>query len=890
MLNLFKNKINKVNSANFTHLANIESSKNKANRLDWPLLILGLIILLLVNLNQNHDWTQGADFSIYDNHLQHFPQVADESLLIVEIDEQSLSLLGAWPWPRSYHAQMIEVLSQADASVIAYNVIFSNANLEDKNDQLLANALKKSGRTILPLYFDRLLKQGDVSEVLPAMVFREQAGLGHVNSYLDADGTLRSIRLFDRFKNKQKDQRWPHFSLAAFLRQPSQSHAVDQYYDDNVFIPFVTQGDFQRVSFVDVLTGLIPTEQLAKRPVFVGMTATAMGDPLLIPTNVGGRQTPAVEINANVYQALKQEQLIKSLPVFYALLINSFWVIAALYLMPRISGLQQFLVTTTFILLVWLSSYGLLFQGYWYRSAGLLIVLLAIPFVWNILRLSRLFNYLRTQVNQLKRQQAKKVFRLPNYHGLDTEDDLIAFLNIMQISDYRVISPKVTHNEHLSSVDWNLDEEITQEIKLQLQGEEKILSISFKEYTALEKNKLNILKQLLLQKQREENSIYNRSQIDRDVFQQQLALMGDFQQQVSISQALFEESIDGVAAGILVSDLTGKVLFKNTALTELIDLEANNTQEMFKLIHLLNGDWLSLLREAVLLQHSVTAEAKINSLGDSNAGQKDVSVSIRCLQNKVDANLIPLAPMLVFNISDISSIKQAQRSRSEMIDFLSHDLRSPMASLQAMVNQLRSSDFASLDIEDLINKVDTYSQRGLNFSEQFLELAKIETDEEIEFYEMDLYAIAQNACDALYHQAKEKNISLLLDIEGDHWLLTNGEMLERVLLNLVSNAIKYGPANSQVVLSVTELEATELEGQLIQICVKDQGPGIPADLSQRLFKPYARGKDSNTQKSQGIGLGLRFVDVALKRLHSQIEFESSAQGTRFFFKLPVLEL
>ena len=864
--------------------------KNKTSWLDWPLLILGLIILLLVNFNQYQHWTQGADFSIYDNHLQHFPIAADDSLIIVEIDEQSLSLLGPWPWPRSYHAQMIDALTQAGATAIAYNIIFSNADLENSNDRLLANALSESGRTVLPLYFDRLLKQGNVSEVLPAKEFRDQASLGHVNSYLDADGTLRAIRLLDRFKSEQKDQRWPHFSLATLVNQQPSSRTLESYHDENIFIPFVTQGDFQRVSFVDVLAGLIPTEQLKNRTIFVGMTATAMGDPLLIPTNVGGRQTPAVEINANVYQALKQDTLIKPLPGFYALLINSLWVIVALYLMPRISGTQQFLVTTMFILLGWLLSYALLFQGYWYRSAGLLVVLLAIPFVWNLLRLSRLFNYLRTQVQQLKRQQNKKVFRLPNYHGLDTEDDLKAFLNIIQISDYRLTVSNESSYEPIPAVVLNQDGGITQEIKLHLKGEQKILFLSFKEYTALEKNKLNILKQLLLQKQREEKSSYNRSQVDRDVFQQQLALMDDFQQQVSVSQALFEESIDGVAAGILVSDLTGKVLFKNTALTELIDTEAVTTQDMFKIIHLLNDDWLSLLREAVLLQKSVTVEAKVNPLERSHKQPVDVSVSIRCLQNKVDENLIPLAPMLVFNITDISSIKQAQRSRSEMIDFLSHDLRSPMASLQAMVNQLRSADLSSLDMAEVINKVDLYSKRGLNFSEQFLELAKIETDEEIEFYEMDLYAIAQNACDTLYHQAKEKNISLKLDIEGDYWISTNGEMLERVLLNLVSNAIKYGPSDSQVTLSVTALETQELEAQQVEVCVKDHGPGIPADLSQRLFKPYARGKDSNTQKAQGIGLGLRFVDVALKRLHSQIEFESNEQGTRFFFKLVALPI
>ena len=838
---------------------------NSTNRLDWPLLALGLIILLQVNSNQFWNWTQGLDYSIYDNHIQNFPQHADDEILIVEIDEQSLSLLGDWPWPRSYHAQMINVLSQANASVIAYNVIFSNSNPEDTSDQLLSEAIENSGRTILPLYFDRLLKKENVTEVLPASVFRKYSGLGHVNSYLDEDGTLRSIRLMDRFN----DRRWPHFSFASFLFNQPYSPLLEMNLD-NVFIPFVTQGDFQRVSFVDVLTGLIPVEQFSQRTVFVGMTATSMGDPLLIPTNDGGRQTPAVEINANVYQALDNGQLIKPLSSLFSLLINSVLVLIALYLMPRLSGFQQFLVTLTGMLLVWVLSYGLLYQGYWYKSAGLILALFTIPFIWNLLRLSRLFNYLHDQVNQLKRQQDQEAFRLPNYHGLDSEEDLKAFLRLMQIDDYLIL-PSEGEEPDVLSADESMDS-ITKKLNLLLNGEEKVLLLSFKEYTSLERNKLNILQQLLIQKHRDEMNMSHKTQFANDVFTQQLSLINGFQQQLSMTHSLFEESIEGVSAGILVSDLTGKVLFSNKALIELIHVDVRDTKTLFESITLSKGEWLTLSRDVVLLQSSVTVEAK--------AGQRDLSVSIRCIQNKVDASLSPLAPLLVFNITDISTVKQAHRSRSEMIDFLSHDLRSPMASLQALVNQSRSTGSLSLDVEELINKVDLYSQRGLDFSEQFLALAKVEGDEEILVYEVDLYSVAQNAFDTLYHQAQEKNIQLKIDVDGDYWVLTNGELLERVILNLVSNAIKYGPNDSQVSLRVRVLDDA-----IIQVGVSDEGPGISAELATRLFKPYARGNDKNTQKAQGIGLGLRFVDVALRRLNSQIQFESSSGGTLFYFTL-----
>lgn len=851
-----------------------QNSKTK-NRLDWPLLILGLMILLYVNINQLTLWTQGFDYSIYDNHIQNYSQPADEKIIIVEIDEQSLSLLGPWPWPRSYHAQMIDLLTQADAGVIAYNVIFSNADLADVNDKLLADAIENSGRTILPLYFDRLLNKGDVTEVLPAFEFREHAGLGHVNSYLDEDGTLRSIRLMDRFK----DQHWPHFSLASYLFNQSNS-ALLEFNLDDVFIPYVTQGDFQRVSFVDVLTGLIPVETISQRNVFVGVTATSMGDPLLIPTRDGGRQTPAVVINANVYQAIENNQLISPLTDLLAVFVNSILVLVSLYLMPRLSGLQQFLVTVICMLAAWLLSYGLLFQGYWYRSAGVLLALLMIPFIWNLLRLSRVFNYLRQQIKQLKKQQDEEVFRLPSYHGLSTEDDLKLFLSLVEIDSYYLSA--VDEDESLGLQVFKSEQLITKKMLLQLKGESKRLLLGFKEFTALERHKLNILEQLLLQKLRDERGINRRAQTESDVFAQQLSLLNDFQQQISITQSLFEESIEGVSAGILVSDLTGKVLFSNKALSELVAVDIPDTDHLFRSLQLLSGEGVDLLREAILLQKTVTVEAK--------AREKDLSISIRCIQNKVAAQDAPLAPLLVFNITDISSIKQAHRSRNEMIDFLSHDLRSPMASLQAMVNQIRSannkgSTLASLDVEALIEKVDMYSRRGLNFAEQFLELAKVEAEEDVELYELDLYSIAQNAFDTLYHQAQAKEIKLELNITGDYWVLTNGELLERVLLNLVSNAIKYGPSASVVVL-----EVTELENSLLQLSIRDQGPGIPADLSERLFKPYSRGKDSNTQKSQGIGLGLRFVDVALKRLNSQIKFESSMQGTTFYFTLESIEL
>jgi signal transduction histidine kinase/CHASE2 domain-containing sensor protein len=842
------------------------NSRKIKSYLDLQLIILGLVILLLVNLNQLQNWTQTANFSLYDTQLKNLSIPADKQILIIEIDEQSLSLIGEWPWPRSYHGQLIQLLTQAEVDVIAYNVVFFRSNLNDRNDVALAKAIEDSGRTILPLYFDRLTRSGEVSEVLPADSFRNHAGLGHVNSYLDSDGTLRSIRLIDRFSDRQ----WPHFSMASFLFNQPYSTVFDKI-GANVFIPFVNKGDFDRVSFVDVLTGLVPVEVLAQRTVFVGMTATSMGDPLLTPVDDNGRQSPAVDINANVYQALKHDSLILPLPTIASAAINSFMILLALYLIPRLSGVQQIIMTAVCFVAVWFITYGLLLLGYWYASAGLMMALLVIPFIWNLLRLSRLFHYLRMQIKGLKQQQLSEVFHLPEFIQMSSEKDLKSIMVLMQLDHYQLKSRAAVNPAPMLSV--------VKSLAIRIGKKKKLLVIHFDKFTDLEKRKLNLLSQLLGSEYSQFPSVdnENNAQVRSDMFSQQLSLVESYQKQMAMSHSMFEASIEGIAAGILVTDLAGKVLFSNKVVKEITHNKIANLDDLFSSVSLLESDWITVLRETILLQQPMTVEAK--------SKQVDLSVSIRCIESQEN-----LAPLLVFNLTDVSAIKQAHRSRNEMIDFLSHDLRSPMASLQALVEQVRGSTEQESSVNiDIINKVDQYSRRGLNFAEQFLNLAKVESEEMIQLYEVDLYSISQNALDSLYHQAQEKLIKLSLSVVDECWVMANGDLLERIILNLVTNAIKYSPSGSEVSVSIHQQEPIN-SSKSLEVRITDQGPGIPIELRDGLFKPFQRGTDKNTQQAQGVGLGLRFVDVALKRLGSKIEFDTSPSGSSFYFILESIDL
>jgi hypothetical protein len=280
------------------------------------------------------------------------------------------------------------------------------------------------------------------------------------------------------------------------------------------YIPFVNRGDYNRVSFVDVLTGIVPPDSIAQHTVFVGMTATSMGDPLLTPVNDEGRQSPAVDINANIYQALKHEALIEILPSILAGIINSAFIFLVLYLIPRLSSAQQFIVIFLCLAGVWCLTYGLIALGYWYKSAGLIIALLAIPFIWNLLRLSRLFHYLRKQLKLLKIQQSSEIFHLPEYIKLNNDVDLINILSLMQIDNYRILEQPSFGEKSILTIEKALQIRIAQQ--------EKTLVICFEEFTSLERRKLSLLNKLfgLDSLAPKEHSSYVRS----DVFSQHLSL------------------------------------------------------------------------------------------------------------------------------------------------------------------------------------------------------------------------------------------------------------------------------------------------------------------------------------------------------------------------------
>src|SRR5690606_20934935 len=115
--------------------------------------------------------------------------------------------------------------------------------------------------------------------------------------------------------------------------------------------------------------------------------------------------------------------------------------------------------------------------------------------------------------------------------------------------------------------------------------------------------------------------------------------------------------------------------------------------------------------------------------------------------------------MLIISLKDISDVKQAMRTRTEMLDFLSHDLRSPMVSVLALVGKMRHGPDGER-LSDFLDNVEHYAERNLNIAEQFLQLARVEGVDSVEMMELDMLDVVESAIDQVQIQAQARDITL----------------------------------------------------------------------------------------------------------------------------------
>jgi signal transduction histidine kinase len=231
----------------------------------------------------------------------------------------------------------------------------------------------------------------------------------------------------------------------------------------------------------------------------------------------------------------------------------------------------------------------------------------------------------------------------------------------------------------------------------------------------------------------------------------------------------------------------------------------------------------------------------------------------------------------------------ASRFKTSLLRLVSHELRTPLGALQLQLERLSGEHRGPLNDpqQQLILRMRRSLARLTDTIQSLLEYARIESGRlELVVEPFDAKELARSVIDDFASQAEAKGLRLrLLGAEGSVGFQTDSRLLRLVLVNLVSNALKF-TARGEVTLSI------ECDAERCRLEVADSGPGIEPNQRASVFEPFFQGESANqTHSSQGAGLGLSLVREMLLALGGSIELDSViGVGSTFRITLPRAEL
>lgn len=237
---------------------------------------------------------------------------------------------------------------------------------------------------------------------------------------------------------------------------------------------------------------------------------------------------------------------------------------------------------------------------------------------------------------------------------------------------------------------------------------------------------------------------------------------------------------------------------------------------------------------------------------------------------------------LLVSLVDVTLLKDAERKRDEYMRFLSHDLRSPLVSITAMLDLRELAP--DTEKEDFFRRIRASVERSLTLAEDFVQLGRAESIDVARFAAVDLVDVLRGAVEEAESQARARGIRITLVFAPDA-ALTRGvrDVLFRVFINLLSNAIKYSPDNTRIECAI------EPDADRWRCTISDQGVGISAEDLPHLFERFERLEAARRKGEPGAGLGLAFVKTAVEKHGGRIAVESEpGRGSRFIVSLRAL--
>jgi two-component system phosphate regulon sensor histidine kinase PhoR len=348
--------------------------------------------------------------------------------------------------------------------------------------------------------------------------------------------------------------------------------------------------------------------------------------------------------------------------------------------------------------------------------------------------------------------------------------------------------------------------------------------------------------------------------------------LGDRAADLARDRARMEAILAGMVEGVLVLDAEGRVQLVNDAATRMLRVTGD----------LMRRHYVECVRNPAVV-------AQLDAAIRRDAARDEEPLIVDEGGRVFVARAAPVGSDedrgAVLVLHDITDLHRADRIRRDFVANVSHELRTPLTAISGYLEALRDEPVGSDDRRRFLEIIARHTARMERLTKDLLRLARLEAGQEPPDYEPcslhDLFAaVVADLRPKLDEKGQRVHVNTDAAIGS---MVTDPQMLQDAVRNLVENAVIYSPAGS--VITVT----AGLRSGGIAILVADQGPGIPSSDLLRIFEHFYRVDAARSRESGGTGLGLSIVKHIVERLDGSVRAENRAGGgAEFTILLPLV--
>jgi CHASE2 domain-containing sensor protein/signal transduction histidine kinase len=780
-------------------------------RFIWEWLGIGCFGVAVIFFCVFHGIATNFNRLVYDRMLTLRSQPLAPEIAVVRIDDDSVSELGRWPWPRTLQARLIDAVAKEGAAAIVYDVLLTEPS---EGDDALAQALR-AAPTYLPLFVDSGERR-DIVQPVPQLA-AAAAGIGHIDVEPDSDGIVRGVELQER----TDDASVPYLVVPLFddIRSGKVALADGRYRAGSpsapptaasarrssgaaasrVLIPFSGHvPDDVQISAHDLLNGKMPPGALRGKVVFVGLTASGLLTHLATPITGTWGPTADMLLHANALSALLMGREIHP--------VRGWWLFAASCapLAALLAGLLFLSPWRTLLLTMGLGIFPLVLSAVLLDAAS--IWLSPVPAVLAVAIVYPLWSWRRLEMTMSRLQG--ELQRLA-----DDGDDL----QIIPARSREVRGDAL--ERHIALVEQAAD---------RMQDMKRFVW-----------DCLNSLPEPILVADR-----------------QGLVCVAN-----KAAHGCFARLSARTPEGRRLTDVLGDMAFIKAIASE----DASEVQ--------LRSRWPEVLDPTDpngerILKHGIEVRDR---------AERDYLLRYaRCRNARGEAS-----GYWVVGLAEVTALHAAEQAREDALRLLSHDMRSPHASVLALIEE-EMAVTRSDRLRTLLGHIERYTRRALTLADDFVQLTRAESQAYV-FEPINLADVVLDASDEIWPQARAKGIFVETHFEGDtHWVHADRSLMTRAMTNLLNNAVKYSPSETVVRVSVASAE-----NERVQCRIVDQGYGMTEDALAHLFERFRRFRAPGQPHSQGAGLGMALVKTVVTRHEGDVAVTSEpGRGTTVTVSVP----